>query len=195
LAATKGDYEQVVAEYAGLGGNNHFFRVNANARYFLPVPVPFLKSSVFKANLRIGYIKSLENGTPVPLFERYFTGGVNSLRGFAPRTIGPKLQIPPSTTAGDQTFVYGGDKLLVFNMEYEFPIYDPANFRGVIFIDAGNAYAENQDLNPLKVRTDWGFGVRWVSPFGPLRFEWGLPFHKQPGEQSIVFNFTIGTFF
>ncbi len=70
LAATKGDYEQVVAEYAGLGGNNHFFRVNANARYFLPVPVPFLKSSVFKANLRIGYIKSLENGTPVPLFER-----------------------------------------------------------------------------------------------------------------------------
>jgi len=192
LAATKGNYNQVVLEYAGLGGNNHFFRVNGNSRFFLPIPFP--KHSVFKTNFRIGYIKSTENG-PVPLFERYFTGGVNSLRGFVPRSIGPKVQIPPNTTDGDQTFVYGGDKLLVFNMEYEFPIYDAANIKGVLFIDAGNAYAENQDLNPFKVRTDWGFGLRWVSPFGPLRFEWGLPFKRQPGEDKIVFNFTIGTFF
>lgn len=191
LAATKGDYNQVVLEYAGLGGSNQFFRVNANSRFFLPIPFP--KNSVLKANLRLGYIKSFDG--PVPLFERYFTGGVNSLRGFTPRTIGPKVQIPPGTTDGDQTFVYGGDKLLVFNLEYEFPIYDPANIRGVVFVDAGNAYAENQDLNPLQVRTDWGFGVRWVSPFGPLRFEWGIPFKRQPGEDKIVFNFTIGTFF
>jgi len=193
LAATKGNYNQVVLEYAGLGGDNHFLRVNGNSRFFLPVPFP--KNSVFKTNFRVGYIKSFDPGQPVPLFERYFTGGVNSLRGFRPRSIGPKVQIPPNTTDGDQTFVYGGDKLLVFNMEYEFPIYDPANIRGVLFIDAGNAYAENQDLNPFKVRTDWGFGVRWVSPFGPLRFEWGLPFKRQPGEDKIVFNFTIGTFF
>lgn len=193
LAATKGDYEQVVMEYAGLGGTNNFFRINGNARWFLPIPFP--KNSVFKTNFRIGYIKSFDPGQPVPLFERYFTGGVNSLRGFVPRSIGPKVQIPPGTTDADQTFVYGGDKLLVFNMEYEFPIYDPANIRAVLFIDAGNAYAENQDLNPLKVRTDWGFGLRWVSPFGPLRFEWGLPFKRQPGEDKIVFNFTIGTFF
>lgn len=193
LAATRGSYNQVVLEYAGLGGTNNFLRVNGNSRWFLPVPFP--KNSVFKTNFRLGYIKSFESGQPVPLFERYFTGGVNSLRGFVPRSIGPKVQIPTGTTDGDQTFVYGGDKLLVFNMEYEFPIYDPANIRGVLFIDAGNAYAEDQDLNPLKVRTDWGFGLRWVSPFGPLRFEWGLPFKRQPGEDKIVFNFTIGTFF
>ncbi len=195
LAATRGNYNQVVLEYAGLGGNNHFLRVNGNSRWFIPVPIPFLKSSVFKTNLRVGYIKSFDEGRPVPLFERYFTGGVNSLRGFRPRSIGPKVQIPPSTTEADQTFVYGGDKLLVLNAEYEFPIYDAANIRGVLFVDAGNAYGEDQDLNPFKVRTDWGFGVRWISPFGPLRFEWGLPFKRQPGEDKIVFNFTIGTFF
>lgn len=192
MAATRGNYNQFVLEYAGLGGTNKFLRLNANSRFFFPLPFP--KNSVFKTNLRLGYIKSYD-GAPVPLFERYFTGGVNSLRGFSPRTVGPKVQIPPGTTDGDQTFVYGGDKLLVFNMEYEFPIYDPANIRGVVFIDAGNAYAENQNLNPLNVRTDWGFGVRWVSPFGPLRFEWGIPFKRQPGEDKIVFNFTIGTFF
>ncbi|MCK5796251.1 MAG: BamA/TamA family outer membrane protein, partial [Deltaproteobacteria bacterium] len=41
----------------------------------------------------------------------------------------------------------------------------------------------------------WGFGIRWFSPIGPLRFEWGLPFSPNPGEDPIVFEFTIGNFF
>ncbi len=192
LVATKGSYNNASIEVAGVGGDNAFFRVNANSRWFFPLPLP--KNSVLKANARVGYIKSL-NDQPVPLFERYFTGGVNSLRGFRPRTIGPSVQIPSSTTGGDQNFVYGGDKQILFNLEYEIPIYDAAGLRGVLFADAGNAFGEDQTLNPIKLRTDWGFGVRWVSPFGPLRFEWGLPFKPKPGEDKIVFNFTIGSFF
>ncbi len=192
MIATRGSYNQVSAEYAGLGGDNNFFRIDANSRWFFPVPFP--KNSVLKANARIGYIKSL-NDAPVPLFERYFTGGINSLRGFSPRSIGPSLQIPPSPTEGDTHFVYGGNKLLVFNVEYEFPIYEAGGFRGVIFADAGNSFAEDQDLNPLKIRSDYGFGLRWLSPLGPLRFEWGLPFKRKQGEDPIVFNFTIGSFF
>jgi len=192
LFATRGSYNQVTTEWAGLGGDNDFFRVDANSRWFIPVPFP--KNASIKANARIGYITSL-NDLAVPLFERYFTGGINSLRGFRPRTIGPSLQIPSSTTGGDETFVFGGNKLLIFNLEYEFPVYDPGGFRGVLFLDAGNAFAENEDLNPLKLRSNWGFGLRWISPFGPLRFEWGLPFNRKPGEDKIVFNFTIGSFF
>jgi outer membrane protein insertion porin family len=192
LIATKGSYNQATVEYAGLGGSNHFFRVDGNSRWFFPLPVP--KNSTLKLNARIGYINALQDGA-VPLFERYFTGGINSLRGFRPRTVGPSVQIPSSTTGPDQTFVFGGDKLLVFNLEYEFPIYEAAGFRGVLFTDAGNAFAENEDLNPFKLRADWGFGLRWISPFGPLRFEWGLPFKRKPGEDRIVFNFTIGSFF
>ena len=45
------------------------------------------------------------------------------------------------------------------------------------------------------LRTSWGFGFRWFSPIGPLRFEWGIPLVKQPGEERIVFEFTIGNFF
>lgn len=192
LFATKGNYELFTLEYAGLGGDNHFLRLDGNARVFFPIKFP--KNSTLKANARIGYIKSL-NDRPVPLFERYFTGGINSLRGFRPRTIGPSLQIPPSPTAGDQNFVFGGNKMLVFNLEYEFPIFDPAGFRGVVFLDAGNAFAEDEALNPLHLRANYGFGLRWLSPFGPLRFEWGLPFKRKPGEDKIVFNFTIGTLF
>ncbi len=192
LYATKGTYNQASVEYSGLGGSIHYFRADGNSRWFFPLPAP--KNSTFKLNIRLGYIKSLEDG-PVPLFERYFLGGINSLRGFYPRTIGPSVQIPSSPTGPDQNFIYGGDKQMIFNVEYEIPLYEPAGFKGVLFVDAGNAYAEDQQFNPLNIRANWGFGLRWVSPFGPLRFEWGIPFNRQPGEDKIVFNFTVGTLF
>ncbi|MBF0493187.1 MAG: outer membrane protein assembly factor BamA [Deltaproteobacteria bacterium] len=191
ITATKGSYNLLTLEYAGVGGDNKFLRVDANSRWFLPA---FPKKTVLKANARIGYIKSLDD-KPVPLFERYFTGGINSLRGFDPRSVGPSLMIPLSPTGGDETFVYGGNKSLLFNLEYEFPIYDGAGFKGVVFLDAGNTFAENENYSLKNLRTDWGVGFRWISPFGPLRFEWGFPFNRKENEKSKVFNFTIGTFF
>ena len=192
LSPTKGDYESFSLEYAGngLGGDNDFVRLIGNARYYLPLPL----KTVLKANVRVGWIKSL-NDDPIPLFERFFTGGINSLRGYELRAIGPRVQIPGSATGADEEFVYGGNKLFVFNLEYEFPIYPSAGFRGVVFFDAGNAYSEHEDLNPIKVRTNVGVGFRWVSPFGPLRFEWGFPLNRRPGEDRSVFNFTIGSSF
>lgn len=192
IVTTKGSYLSATMEYAGngLGGDNDFFRVIGNARYFQPV----IGSSVLKFNARIGYIKSL-NDEPVPLFERFFTGGINSLRGYELRSVGPTITIPSSITGADEDFVYGGNKLMLFNLEYEFPIYDAAGFRGVVFVDAGNAFAENEAMNPLDLRSDFGAGIRWNSPFGPLRFEWGFPFKRREGEKRSVFNFTIGSFF
>ena len=192
IITTKGTYFNGTIEYAGngIGGDVDFLRLSGNARVFFPL----WKNSVLKFNGRIGYIKSL-NDEPVPLFERFFTGGINSLRGYEFRSVGPSLTIPDGITGKDQDFVYGGNKMLVLNLEYEFPIYDAAGFRGVVFLDAGNAFAEDEDLNPLKLRADFGAGVRWLSPFGPLRFEWGFPFKREQGEKRSVFNFTIGSFF
>ncbi len=192
IITTKGMYLNGSVEYAGngIGGDVNFVRISGNARYYHPL----WRNSVIKANARVAYIRSLD-GNPVPLFERFFTGGVNSLRGFEFRTVGPTLTIPDGITGADAEFVYGGNKLLVLNLEYEFPIYDPAGFRGVVFIDAGNTYAEDEALNPLNIRADFGAGIRWLSPLGPLRFEWGFPFARRPGEKASVFNFTIGSFF
>ncbi|MCB1215311.1 MAG: BamA/TamA family outer membrane protein, partial [Deltaproteobacteria bacterium] len=189
---TKGTFHQASVEYAGhgLGGDNDYLRLIGNARYYYPV----WGSSVLRFNARIGYIKSLK-GEPVPLFERFFTGGINSLRGFELRSVGPRVTIPTSVTGGDEDFVYGGNKLLLANLEYEFPIFDSAGLRGVVFLDAGNAYAEDENLNPLDIRANFGAGLRWLSPFGPLRFEWGFPFKRREGEKSNVFNFTIGSAF
>jgi len=77
----------------------------------------------------------------------------------------------------------------------EIPIYDRAGLRGVVFFDAGNAFGETQNYNIMNLRLDYGFGLRWNSPMGPLRFEWGFPIQRRPGEDPVVFNFTIGNFF
>jgi outer membrane protein insertion porin family len=81
------------------------------------------------------------------------------------------------------------------NFEIELPIYNPAGFKVVAFFDAGNAYAENENYSFKNLKMDYGFGFRWLSPMGPLRFEWGLPINRKPGEDPVVFNFTIGDLF
>jgi outer membrane protein insertion porin family len=105
----------------------------------------------------------------------------------------------------------GGNLQVVGKAEIEVPIFEKVGIRAVIFSDAGNTYNLEEQycrLRPAGVhvsgdpcnkflpitsmRTSWGFGFRWFSPIGPLRFEWGLPFQPLPGEQPMIFEFTIG---
>lgn len=190
LFPTKGTFASVSNEFAGLGGDNNYYRVIGNARFYKRL---FWKV-IFKQNFTIGYIESLNND-PVPLFERFFTGGINSLRGFELRSVGPKVRVLDSASGGDEEFIVGGNKLLLLNSEIEVPVYEPAGLKLVIFYDTGNAYAEEEAYSLNNLRHDYGFGMRWNSPFGPMRFEWGFPIDKREGEDSVVFHFTIGSFF
>ena len=63
----------------------------------------------------------------------------------------------------------------------------------VTFVDAGNAYLENEPIDLTEVRSNWGAGIRWNSPLGPLRFELGFPFDRQEGERASQFNFAVGS--
>ena len=88
-------------------------------------------------------------------------------------------------------------------MELEFPLIEKVGIRGVLFYDAGNAFASNgfifQDLERPKLLFGLlhsvGFGFRWFSPIGPLRFEWGIPLVRRPQDQAIGFEFNIGNSF
>ncbi|MDO8519104.1 MAG: BamA/TamA family outer membrane protein, partial [Deltaproteobacteria bacterium] len=192
LFTTKGIYNAVTSEYAGngIGGDNDFWKISGDSRVFVPLPLKM----VLKSRGLISYVNSL-NDDAVPLFERFFLGGINTLRGFDLNSIGPQLRIPSQATGRDHLFTYGGNRMLLFNLEYEIPIYDPAGIRTVAFFDAGQSYGEDQAIDLSRLRSDYGFGLRWNSPFGPLRFEWGFPIDKREGESSMVFNFTIGQSF
>jgi len=193
---------------------NVFTRWSAFSRYYRPIYGPF----IFKINAEAGYVQS-RDPSGVPIFERYFVGGINDVRGFRPRTLGPRINAltSPDPNAGLFGFNIGGNLQLVVNSEVEFPIFEKVGISGVVFFDTGNAFnteerycsrsspAGNSKIDPCvgatrvpdleSLRYSAGFGFRWFSPIGPLRFEWGIPLDRQPGEESIVFEFTIGNFF
>ena len=193
-------YGSVETAPALLGGTFLFNRYTAYSRLYFPMPLGF----VFKTNATIGYIQQLDQDRPLPISELYYVGGINSVRGYFLRSISPSVKVPRSGSpdASVTDFLVGGNKQLVFNFELEFPIFEKAGLRGVLFYDAGNAFAtterlfqDRQDKLPLGLFHAAGFGFRWFSPIGPLRFEWGIPLTRRPEDDRILFEFTIGNFF
>jgi outer membrane protein insertion porin family len=94
----------------------------------------------------------------------------------------------------DEEDVIGGEKELFFNFEYVFPLLQESGIRGVVFLDLGNAYRKNEGWLE-DVRKSAGFGIRWQSPFGPLRVEWGLNLSPRDDEKSSQFHFSMGSLF
>lgn len=195
---------------------NVYSRVSGWFRFYRPI----LGSSViFKMNVQGGYVFS-RNERGVPLFERFFLGGIFDVRGYRLRTIGPRLRLtraldPNSNLVANGGAVVGGNLQFFYNLEVEFPILTAVGIRGVVFHDAGNVFNTEQLYcrasggaddtvvdpctsfwsNPTALRYSAGFGIRWQSPLGLLRFEWGFPLNRLPYEESSVFEFTIGNFF
>ena len=121
------------------------------------------------------------------------------MRGFFRNSLGPAIESPSGIFPDSQTnaFTIGGTEQLLLNLEMEFPILQQVGIRGVGFIDAGNAFDRSADYITKfeQFRFAWGMGIRWFSPIGPLRFEWGFPFSPRDNERNSVFEFSIGNFF
>ncbi|MBM2837460.1 MAG: yaeT [Deltaproteobacteria bacterium] len=183
LAPMSGSNNSVSTEVAGsyFGGTRSFVKHLGNSSWFYPV---FWDTSVMLHGA-IGYAEGTE-GKALPIDERFFVGGMNTVRGFDPRSLGPK---------DENGIVIGGNKELIFNVEYLFPLAKEAGLRGVIFYDAGNAFGDNEVYDIENLRTSAGYGVRWYSPIGPLRLEWGYNLNPRDGEKLSRWEFSIGTFF
>jgi outer membrane protein insertion porin family len=195
LYTTKGSLVSGSAEFAGgpLGGSFTFLKFDASASKYFPLPL----DTVFMINGRIGYGYVPGNGF-LPFVNRYFLGGINSVRGYNYRTIGPEMPALLTNTdpfAPTTQLLYGGNKMIATTMEYVFPLIKEAKIDGVIFFDTGNAYAENQGYFASPLQMGYGFGIRWYTPIAPFRFEWGFPLNPRPTDQPNVFEFSIGTFY
>ncbi len=207
LFPTNGHLESASAEFATslLGSQNLFQRYRLIERRYRPL----FWGLVFKVNLSLGYIRATEPlDRPVAISEKFFAGGINSIRGYTLRSISPTKKIPASRDpdAGLIDYAVGGNKELLTNWEIEFPIVESAGIRGVLFYDAGNVFAENENIFQSSQRPDAdgkgtlplglfhsvGFGVRWFSPLGP---EVGFPLTRRPIDDAYLFEFTIGNFF
>lgn len=202
LFPSKGFMNYGSVEYAPpwLGGSYLFTRYTAYSRLYFPLPWGL----VFKTNATFGLVQQLDENSPLPVSENYYLGGINTIRGYALRTVGPYVWIGDSLRPDSflEKFVVGGNKQAIFNLELEIPIFDQIGIRGVVFYDAGNAYAPGSPLFrdpqhdlPLGLFHSVGVGFRWFSPIGPLRFEWGVPLTPRPQDEPVLFEFNIGNFF
>jgi outer membrane protein insertion porin family len=162
---------------------------------------------VARAKVTAGFIKGWDDQHPVPVSELYYLGGINSVRGYRLLSLAPTIPAGAAVRPDSELFDFssGGDKHLTLNLELEFPLFDKVGIRGVVFFDAGNAFAPGKYSDPsvsLSLYKSVGFGFRWFSPIGPLRFEWGIPLNRRRDrisgaylDQALDFQFTIGSFF
>ncbi len=164
-----------------LGGSNHFYKV-----YFDVIKyTPLIYDTRFSVHVRYGQTEGI-GGRPIPLTERFFVGGINTMRGFVFGRAGP---VTPSGS------LLGSAKELIFNNDFIFTISSEAKLNGVFFFDYGNGFDDNEPVQFSKLRSAVGFEARWISPFGPLRAAYGINLDPRPTERMGVFEFTIGSLF
>ena len=198
---TVGTKSAFSVKFAGLGGDNRFIKSDLSGRWYYPLLKDPNWGGAYVLSLggSLGYgvgLAERSNGKKdLPLFERYFLGGINSVRGFAERSLGPR---EPANCDDDgnnctDTEVVGGDRAMVLSAELLFPIMEQLGLRGVAFFDMGNSFSESDKFSISGLRKSVGFGARWMSPFGPLRVELGFPLNKESDDETSVIGFTIGS--
>lgn len=179
---TSGSRQNVTIEIAGLGGDQDFYLFEARNAWYYPLVKGDFGEFTLADRTSFGYGQSF-NDDPFPLYRRFFPGGINSLRGYVNRSLGP-------TDINGQE--YGGSKQLINNVEVIFPLLTSAGLRGVVFYDCGQAYDDGEPINIKDFRQGVGYGVRWNSPMGPIRFEIGYPIARQDGEAPSQTMFSFG---
>lgn len=185
LIPSKGSLQRLSGEVGTPLGNLLFYQLNAQYQQYHS----FSKGNILSFNGEIGYGEGYGN-KPYPITKNYFVGGIGSVRGYAPGSLGPKYF---NTTTG--TFLpTGGQSKIVTNVEYTFPVPGSGvdkTLRLFTFADGGNAF---QDIN-LVLRYSYGVGLSWLSPLGPLKFSYGIPINAQPTDNIQRLQFQVGTAF
>jgi len=146
---------------------------------FFPLFSGFSLSSTARLGLATGEI---------PIHERFFAGGSNSFRGERFDELGPK---DPSTSKP-----VGGNAMLLFNFEFTFPLLSAVkDLYGAVFYDKGNVFPEIRDINLASLDDAVGFGIRYRTPLGPIRFELGWNLDVPKEERKPLVFITIGNVF
>ncbi len=175
-------------EYAGLGGDNKFARFITDHTYFYPL----YKRLVASTKLTLGYMR--EVGQPLPIDEKFYLGGIYSLRGYRSRSVSPTT--PANPVLGDSIIYLGGNKEIIGNIELTLPLLAEVGLKGVVFFDYGNSFNDKSTVFDTMLMS-YGWGIRWASPIGPLRLEYGIPINPRNviDSKNGRLEFSIGSMF
>ena len=180
MLPTAGQRTELVTQIAGgpLGGDRDFYKLELGSSWYFK---GFREGHVLEVTGRGGVAQSY-NGSFVPFFERWFLGGLYTLRGFKYRHVGPKdINGEP---VGGNTYVFG-------SLEYSIPIIERLRF--AIFYDIGTVNPDAYDFSLSNYCDNWGLGLRINIPgMGPLRFDYGIPIQARDNSHAGKFQFGVG---
>lgn len=209
-----GFYGEVKTDFAGLGGDSHYFRVTGDARYYRELYEDVVGIARVQGGHIMGFGDNGGEGGDLRIIDQFFMGP-SLVRGFAPNGIGPR----DISTADSKANALGGTTYFGGSLEVQFPI--PAlprelGLRGAVFADAGTLFGydgpttfddESIDVfDSSKLRSSVGASILWTSPLGPIRFDYAFALTKEEGialadgtriggDRTQAFRFTGGTRF
>ncbi len=181
---SKGGKTSFVIQYAGgfFGGDIGYVKYIGDLGWYIPLfweTVGFIHS-------KAGYVQENTDGK-LPIYDRFYLGGINSVRGFDWHDISP---------IDENGEPIGGDKFVQFNFEFVFPLVKKAGVMGVAFVDMGNVWLEDVSADLSDLQMSAGGGIRWFSPMGPIRLEYGYILEAEEGiSQDGRWEFTMGQAF
>ena len=154
------------------GGDKNFVKGTATAAFYHT----FFEKFVLELKGRAGWSSAYGDSDAVPIYERFYAGGANTIRGYKERKVGPR------DTGSDEPI--GGNALLIGNAEITFPVYEKI-LKGAIFYDVGNVWAKTEDfMVGGGYRSGVGVGIRVNTPVGPFRLDYGFPLVKNNPDDS-----------
>jgi len=182
----KGTYHRISSEVVIPAGSDvEYFKVNYETKWFKDV----YEDYILTLGADVGYGDAYGDTTELPFFENFYVGGPRSVRGYKENTIGPR------DTSGRPL---GGSTKIVGNAEVILPFPFLRDFKQVRvtgFLDAGNVYGPDEDIEFDDIRYSSGLSAIWISPFGALSASYAMPFGTKSTDQEQNFQFTFGTSF
>ncbi len=181
IYTTSGSFQRAFTEVTLPGSDLEYFRVNYLGQYFYSVSRDLTLQFTGDVGLGQGF-----GGKPLPFYRNYYVGGVNSVRGYATGSVGPR---------DPQGLALGGSHKLVGSLEAMVPFPGLRNDRSVRmsgFVDGGFA---DESFSGTNARYSAGIAVLWVSPFGPLKMSAAQPLNSQSTDRLQRFQFTFGSTF
>jgi outer membrane protein insertion porin family len=186
LIPSDGSLQQLSGEVGTPVGNMTFYRLFGQYQKYHS----FSKGNILSFNGEVGYGDAY-GSNPFPITKNYYVGGIGSVRGYSPGSLGPQYY--------NSTYNFyqptGGQSKIVSNVEYTVPVPGSGvdkTLRVFTFVDGGNAFGQNINL---VLRYSYGLGLSWISPLGPLKFSYGIPIKSQPTDNIQRLQFQVGTAF
>jgi len=184
------------ADVAVPGSDLTFYKLNQKTEFYQPLNDN--QTWVFRARSEIGYGDGYSGRDVMPFYEHFYAGGYGSVRGYEANSLGPKATNAPNDFSDPDPF--GGNLLTEGSLELIFPTPfagDTRSMRTAFFVDGGQVFDADRNFEPAldEIRLSAGVGFQWITAVGPLAFSLAQPLNDKSGDDTQVFQFSLGQTF